>query len=99
MCFELRNEEDVSNESTKSEEQVEQPNLVVSSTERVRKPIEMYSTPDFCSTFVLNAPNDELKSVGEAIDSAKGKLYKDAMVKELESLHKNETWNLVKFPS
>jgi hypothetical protein len=28
-----------------------------------------------------------------------GKLGKDAMVEEMESLHNNETWDLVQFPS
>jgi hypothetical protein len=27
-----------------------------------------------------------------------GKLWKDAMVEEMESLHKNKTWDLVKLP-
>jgi hypothetical protein len=48
---------------------------------------------------VLISVDDEPKSVGKAVDSAKGKLWKDAMVEEMESLHKNETWDLVKFPS
>jgi hypothetical protein len=48
---------------------------------------------------VLNTIDDEPRSVGEAVDLAKGKLWNDAMVKEMESLHKNETWDLFKFPS
>ena len=48
---------------------------------------------------MLNTTDEEPKSVGEAIDSAKGKLWKDAMVEELESFHKNETWDLVELPS
>jgi hypothetical protein len=99
VWFELRNEEDDSDESTESEEEVEQPTLVVRRSERVRKPVERYSFPDFHSTFVLTATDDEPKSVGEAVDSTEGKLWKDAMVKEMESLHKNETWDLVKLPS
>jgi hypothetical protein len=55
--------------------------------------------PNFHSAFVLTATDDEPKSVGEAVDSVEGKLWKDAMVEEMESLHKNETWDLVKFPS
>jgi hypothetical protein len=46
---------------------------------------------------VLTSTDDEPKSVREAFDSAEGKLWKDAMVKEMESLHKNET-DLVKLP-
>jgi hypothetical protein len=37
--------------------------------------------------------------VKEAIKSIEGKLYKDVMVEEIESLHKNETWDLVKLPN
>jgi hypothetical protein len=99
VWFELRNEEDDSDESTESEEEVEQQTLVVRRSERVRKPVERYSPPDFHSTFVLTSIDDEPKSVGEAVDSTEGKLWKDAMVEEMESLHKNETWDLVKLPS
>jgi hypothetical protein len=48
---------------------------------------------------VLTSTGDEPKSVREAIDLAEGKLWKDTMVEEMESLHKNETWDLVKLPS
>jgi hypothetical protein len=48
---------------------------------------------------MLTSTNDEPKSVREAFDSAEGKLYKDSMVEEMESLHKNETLDLVKLPS
>eukprot|EP00253_Pinus_taeda_P011978 PITA_11978 len=34
----------------------------------------------------------------EAVDSEDGKLWKEAMVDEMESLHKNEAWDLVEFP-
>jgi hypothetical protein len=99
VWFELRNEEDDSDESTESEEEVEQLTSVVRRSERVRKPVERYSPPDFHSTFVLTTTDDEPKLVGEVVDSAEGKLWKDAMVEEMESLHKNETWDLVKLPS
>jgi hypothetical protein len=45
--FELRNEEDDSNESFESEEEVEQPTSVVRRSKRVRKLVERYSLPDF----------------------------------------------------
>ena len=45
------------------------------------------------------AIDDEPKSFGDTIDLTKDKLWKDAMVEEMESLYKNETWDLVKFPS
>jgi hypothetical protein len=48
---------------------------------------------------MLVSTNDEPKSVREEVDSAEGKLWKEAMVEEMEPLHKNETWDLVKLPS
>jgi hypothetical protein len=48
---------------------------------------------------VLTSTDEELKSVREEIDSIEGRLWKDAMVKEIESLHKNETRDLVELPS
>jgi hypothetical protein len=48
---------------------------------------------------MLTAIDDEPKLVGEAVDSTKGKLWKETMVEEMESLYKNETWDLVKLPS
>jgi hypothetical protein len=48
---------------------------------------------------VLSSTDEEPKSVREAVDSTEGKLWKDAMVEEMESLHKNETWDLVELPN
>jgi hypothetical protein len=99
MWFELRNEEDDSNELTESEEEVEQLTPVVRRSERIRKLVERYSSPDFRSAFVLTAIDDEPKSVGEVVDSTEGKIWKDSMVEEMKSLYKNETWDLVKLSS
>jgi hypothetical protein len=94
--FEPRDEEeDDSYESIESNEEVEQSALVVRRCKKIRKPIERYSLLDFCSAFVLISTGEEPKSV----NSTEGILWKDAMVGEMESLHKNETWNLVKLPS
>jgi hypothetical protein len=91
MQFELRNKEDYSDESIESEEEVEQLTLVVRRLGRIIKLVERYSPPNFRSTFMLTSINDEPNSVGEAVDSAEGKIFKDAMVKEMESLYNNET--------
>ena len=48
---------------------------------------------------MLTTIDDEPKLVGEVVDSTEGKLWKETMVKEMESLYKNETWDLVKLPS
>jgi len=45
---------------------------------------------------VLTTTDDEPKSVRKATKSVERKLSKDTMVKKMESLHNNETWNLVK---
>jgi hypothetical protein len=37
--------------------------------------------------------------IREGVDSTEGKLWKDTMVEEMKSFHKNETWDLVKLPS
>jgi hypothetical protein len=74
MLFELRNEEDDSNDSIESKEEVEQPNLIVRRSERVRKPVERYTPPKFHSEFVLISIDDEPKSVGEEVDLTEGKL-------------------------
>jgi hypothetical protein len=99
VWFELRNEESDSEESIKSVEEVEQPTPVVRSSERVRKPVERYILLEFCSAFVLIATNEDPKSVKEAVDSTEGKLWKDAMFEEMESLHRKETWYLVELPN
>eukprot|EP00253_Pinus_taeda_P019065 PITA_19065 len=41
----------------------------------------------------------ERRNVKEVVDSEDGKLWKEAMVDEMESLHKNEAWDLVEFPA
>jgi DNA-binding transcriptional regulator GbsR (MarR family) len=91
VWFELRNEEDDSDESTESEEEVERMTPVVRSLERIRKLVERYIPPNFHSKFVLTSIDDEPKSVGETVDSLEGKLWKDAMLEEIELLYKNET--------
>jgi hypothetical protein len=78
---------------------VEKPTLIVRRSERVIKLVERYSPTNLCFTFMLVSTNDEPKSVREEVDSTEGKLWKDAMVEEMEFLHKNETWDLVKLPS
>eukprot|EP00253_Pinus_taeda_P005087 PITA_05087 len=39
------------------------------------------------------------RTVKEAIDSEDDKVWKQAMVDEMESLHKNEAWDLVELPA
>jgi hypothetical protein len=74
VWFELRNEEDDSDESIESEEEVEQFTPVVRRSKRIRKIVERYSSPDFHSAFMLIAIDNETKSASEADDSIEGKL-------------------------
>jgi hypothetical protein len=99
LVFELRNDEHDSDESTKSDEEVEQLTPFVRRSERVRKPDERYSSTDFHFAFVLSTTDEELKLAREEVDSTKGKLWKDAMIEEMESFHKNMTGYLVEIPN
>jgi hypothetical protein len=59
----------------------------------------MYSPHDFLSTFVLSTIDDEPRIVREAINLTYGRLWNEAMVEEMKSLHNNETWDLVELPN
>jgi hypothetical protein len=43
----------------------------------------------------LFTTNDDPRIVSQAVDSKDGKLWKNAMVEEMEALDKNEAWNLL----
>jgi hypothetical protein len=68
VWFELRNEEDDSDESIESEKEVEKLTPVVRRLERIRKPVERYSPPDIHSAFVLTSIDNDPKSFSEAAD-------------------------------
>jgi hypothetical protein len=48
---------------------------------------------------VLTATGEEPKSFREVVNSEEGRMWKESMVEEMESLHKNATWDLVELPS
>ena len=81
-----------------SDEEVELQTPALRRSDRVRRPVERYSPPDFHSAFVLSAIIDEPRSVKEAVSSEECKLWKNAMVEEMEALDKNEAWDLVELP-
>ena len=54
-----------------------------------------YCPPDFCSNFSLTITDGDPRTVREVVDLEDVKLYKEAMLDEMASLHKNETWDLV----
>eukprot|EP00253_Pinus_taeda_P013281 PITA_13281 len=66
---------------------------------RERRQLERYSPSTFGSNFSLSVTDDDPRTVKEAVDSKDGKLWKEAMVEEMASLHKNEAWDLVEFPA
>eukprot|EP00253_Pinus_taeda_P033408 PITA_33408 len=51
------------------------------------------------SSFSLSVIDDDPKTVKKVIDSEDGKLWKEAMVDEMASLHENEAWDLVELPA
>ena len=59
----------------------------------------MYTPSDFCSNFSLSITDDDPRTSREEVDSEDGNLWKRAMEEEMESLDKNEAWDLVQFPT
>eukprot|EP00253_Pinus_taeda_P034847 PITA_34847 len=96
--FEIKEEESDSTTEEESEaEEPQTPGVRISVQER-RQP-ERYSPSALCSIFALSITNDDPRTVKEAVDSKDGKLWKEAMVDEMASLHKNEAWDLVDLPA
>eukprot|EP00253_Pinus_taeda_P031970 PITA_31970 len=96
--FELKGEEsDYTVEEESEDEEPQTPGVRRSIRER-RQP-ERYSPSAFCSNFSLSITNDDPRYMKEAIYSEDGKLWKEAMVDEMASLHKNEAWDLVELSS
>ena len=53
----------------------------------IRK-LERYSPPNFGSNFSLSITNDDPRTVREAVNSKDSKLWKKAMVEEMDALDK-----------
>eukprot|EP00253_Pinus_taeda_P030986 PITA_30986 len=96
--FELKEEESDSVAEEESEDEEPQTPAVRRSARERRQP-ERYSASAFCSNFALSVTDDDPRTVKEAVDSEDGKLWKEAMVDEMASLHKNEAWDLVELPA
>jgi len=90
--FEIMDEgvDSVEEELIESEEEVDLQTPAVRRSNRERRPVDRYSPPDFRSAFVLFVVSDEPRSVKEAVNSEECKLWKNAMVEEMEALDKNE---------
>eukprot|EP00253_Pinus_taeda_P007582 PITA_07582 len=96
--FELKEEE--SDSVVEEESEDEEPHTpAVRRSVRERRQPERYSPSAFCSNFALSVTDDDPRTVKEAMDSEDGKLWKEAMVDEMASLHKNESWDLVELPA
>ena len=59
---------------------------------RERRQPERYIPFAFCSNFDLTITDDDPRTVREVVDLENGKLWKEAMVDEMASLHKNKAW-------
>ena len=88
----------VEEELFESEEEVDLQTLALRRSDCERRPVERYSPLDFRPTFVLYVVSDEPRSVKEIVSSEECKLWKNAMVEEMEALDKNEAWDLVELP-
>ena len=64
--------------------------LALRRSNHVRMPVERYSPLYFCSAFVLSTINDEPRFVKEEGSSKECKLWKNAMVEEMEAFDKHE---------
>eukprot|EP00253_Pinus_taeda_P010778 PITA_10778 len=96
--FELKAEE--LDSVVKEESEDEEPHTpAMRRSVRERRQPERYSPSAFCSNFALFITDDDPRTVKEVVDSEDGKLWKEAMVDEMASLHKNEAWDLVELPA
>eukprot|EP00253_Pinus_taeda_P005002 PITA_05002 len=96
--FELKEEESKSTVEEELEDEEPQTLVLRGSVQERRKP-ERYSPFAFYSNFALSIINDDPRTVKEAVDSEDRKLWKEAMVDEMASLHQNEAWDLVELPA
>eukprot|EP00253_Pinus_taeda_P031638 PITA_31638 len=87
--FELKEEE--SNSTAEEESKDEEPKTpIVRRSIRERRQPERYSPSAFYSKFSLSITNDDPKTVKKVVDLEDGKIWREGMVGEMASLHKNE---------
>jgi hypothetical protein len=87
-------------EAEEAEEEEEEPHTpVLRRSVRDRRQPERYSPPNFRSNFSLSITDDDPRTVREAVNSEDSKLWKKAMVAEMDALDKNEAWDIVELPA
>ena len=92
--------DDAKSESSKEEEvqeaEEEEPHTpVLRRSMRDRRQPERDSPPNFCSNFALSITDDDPRTLREAVNSEDSKLWKKAMVEEMDALDKNEACDIV----
>ena len=96
--FKLEGEEFDSIEEVESEEEEPHTPVLRRSSREIRKP-ERYSPPNFFSHFAMSITDDDPRNVKEFVNSEDSDLWKKAMDEEMDSLDKNEAWQLVQLPA
>ena len=101
MEFELKNEgyDSFEEETSQSDNEVELKTPTLRRYDHVRMEVERYIPPYFHYAFVLSTINDEPRFVKEVVSSEECKLWKNAMVEEMDALDKNKAWDLVELPN
>jgi hypothetical protein len=85
-----------SESSEEDEAKEEEPHTpVLRRSMRERRQPERYSPHDFRSNFYLSIIDDDPRTVREAMNLEDSKLWKKAMVEEMDALDKNEAWDIV----
>jgi hypothetical protein len=91
---------ELDDEKYESSEEEEEPHTpLLRRLVRDKMKIERHSPPDFHSNFGLSITDDDPKTVKEAVNSEDSKLWKEAMVEEMDALDKNEAWDIVDLPA
>jgi hypothetical protein len=88
-----------SSEEDEAEAEEEPHTPVLRRSVRERRQPKRYSPPDFRSNFALSITDDDPRTVREAVNSEDSKLWKKAMVEEIDALDKNEAWDIVELPA
>jgi hypothetical protein len=97
--IELVDAKSESSEEGKAAEEEEPHTPVLRRSMRDKRQLERYIPLDFRSNFALSITDDDPKTVGEAVNSEGSKLWKKAMVEEMDALDKNEAWDIVELPA